>query len=58
MKKGKKMSTAALLYGMSAMIWLVLAGMNLSKGQPVYALVNFALVVICLIFAKRRHDEK
>lgn len=54
MKKNNKMNTAALLYMLSAIIWLVVAGFNFMKGQLVYGGLYIALVVLCLFFAKRK----
>lgn len=58
MKKRNGMSTAAILYLLSAIIWLVVAGVNFAKGQPVYGSVYVALVVLCLILAKRKAVEQ
>ena len=58
MKKRNGMSTAAILYLLSAIIWLVVAVLNFTKGQPVYGGVYVALVVLCLILAKRKAAEQ
>ena len=55
--KEKKTNTAALLYMLSAIIWLLVAGFNFVNGQPVYGGLYLALVVLCLILAKRKNDE-
>ena len=58
MKKGNKTNTAALLYLLSAVVWLLVAGFNFLNGQPVYGGIYIALVVLCLILAKRKNEEQ
>ena len=55
--KEKKTNTAALLYILSAIIWLLVAGFNFVNGQSVYGGLYIVLVVLCLILAKRKNDE-
>lgn len=57
MKKGKQTNTAALLYALSAILWLAVAVFNFAKGQPVYGVVYIALVILCFVLAKRKKDE-
>lgn len=58
MRKGNKTNIAALLYLLSAIIWLLVAGFNFVNGQPVYGVIYIALVVLCLILAKRKNEEQ
>ena len=58
MKNGKKKNTAARLYLFSSIIWLVVAVANAVNGQFGYAAVEVMLAVLCMILAKRKHDEK
>ena len=58
MKNGKKKSTAARLYLLSSIIWLVVAGANAVNGQFGYAAVEVILAALCMILAKRKRDEK
>lgn len=58
MKNGKKKNTAAKLYLLSSIIWLLVAVVNAVNGQFGYAAVEVILAALCMILAKRKRDEK
>lgn len=58
MKNGKKKNTASMLYLLSSIIWLVVAGVNAVNGQFGYAVIEAILAALCMILSKRKRDEK
>jgi hypothetical protein len=58
MKNGKKRSTAATLYLMTSVLWLVVAAMNAVNGQFGYAAIEVVIAALCIVLAKRKRGEK
>ena len=58
MKNGKKRSTAATLYLMTSVLWLVVAAMNAVNGQVGYAAIEVVIAALCIVLSKRKRGEK